>query len=120
MGASMIALVTYGQPSTSPQPVMPASVEMRTISASCELSVRAWISGRRRYKASTSVIFIGGSSHGETHCKPIGAAASRSHRAAPGLVDHRWFWIECRFGAGADCPERSSPPTDHARFVPLD
>ena len=48
IGASTIALTTHGQPSTSPQPTIPASVVMRISSASCELSVRALISGSRR------------------------------------------------------------------------
>ena len=44
-GASMIAFTTVGPPSTSPQPVMPASVLIFTSSASWQLLVRAWISG---------------------------------------------------------------------------
>ena len=54
----MIAFTTVGPPSTSPQPVMPASVLIFTSSASWQLLVRCWISGRLKYSASTLVIFI--------------------------------------------------------------
>jgi hypothetical protein len=51
-------LTTRGQLSTSPQPVMFASVEIFMMRASYELSVRLSMAGKRRYRASTSVIFM--------------------------------------------------------------
>src|SRR5215211_3677843 len=58
-GASMAAFATRGTESTSPTPVMPSSVWMRTMSVSCVPSaLEASTSGSLRYTASTSVIFM--------------------------------------------------------------
>src|SRR5256714_10439311 len=59
-GASMMALATVGEESTSPRPTRPSSVCRRMIRASCVPSARvSSASGSRRGIASTSVIFIG-------------------------------------------------------------
>src|SRR5205085_2180939 len=57
-GASMIALATAAEESTSPTPIMPASVCTLTTSVSWLPSQRSLISGSRRWIASTRVIFI--------------------------------------------------------------
>src|SRR5205809_55240 len=59
MGASMIALATEGDESASPTPVMFASVWTLTTSVSWLPSQRSLTLGRRRWMASTLVIFMG-------------------------------------------------------------
>src|ERR1043165_830157 len=58
VGASTMALATAGEESTSPIPVMPASVWTFTKSVSWLPSARSLTSGRRRWMASTCVIFM--------------------------------------------------------------
>src|SRR4051794_23910668 len=59
-GASIIALATCDDESTSPTPTKPASVWTLTTSVSWLPSQRSLTSGRRRWMASTRVIFMGG------------------------------------------------------------
>jgi hypothetical protein len=47
-GASTIALATAGELSASPMPVMPSSVETRTMAASCVPLASCAIDGMRR------------------------------------------------------------------------
>src|SRR5262245_7745382 len=54
----MIALATSDEESTSPMPVMPASVWTRTTSVSWLPSQRSLTVGRRRWIGSTRVIFM--------------------------------------------------------------
>src|ERR1051325_9757473 len=58
IGASMIAFATDGDESTSPTPTMPASVCTLTTSVSWLPSQRSLTTGRRRWMASTWVIFM--------------------------------------------------------------
>src|SRR6516165_9978634 len=58
-GASMIALQTYDWLVTSPMPVRPRSVWILTTRTSWVPSAISATSGRRRWIASTSVIFMG-------------------------------------------------------------
>ena len=57
------ALITVGQESTSPHPVMPASVSILIRHVSCVPSQAAVTSGRRRTMAVISVIFMADSLH---------------------------------------------------------
>ena len=57
-GASTAARTTVGAESTSPQPVMPASVSMRIRHVSCVPSAAVVTSGSWRTMAWTAVIFM--------------------------------------------------------------
>src|SRR5262249_45634196 len=78
-GASKTALPTYDWLVTSPRPISPVSVRMRTTRASCVPSAISSTSGRRRWMASTSVIFMAGAS-----AMGSSALARRSVQVEPG------------------------------------
>ena len=75
----MIAFTASGHESTSPHPLMPASVSTRTRHVSCVPSDADTTFGKRRMIASTAVIFMGRAPGVGSTYEP---AARRFHPAA--------------------------------------
>src|SRR5947209_9189750 len=96
-GASIAAFATGGDESTSPIPVIPASVSTLTRIASCVPSARVLICGNVTYTTRTSVIFTGVSF--QRGSKAIEPQRRKERRGRKGEHFHFFFAIFTAFAS---------------------